>query len=256
MTVSANGNDLSAPLTPSQRGACWLIGILSSGGGVAAIFVKNNGAGAALMLLGGLVFLLMAVTGSSIKSLTFPGGGGVQFRSDAATGAKIRRAAEQVKDEPAVASQAIHQATVDALKAANVPDPEEKAKTLGRIWVELDDFVDELARYLDQKHVQFYSEYRRYFPRIVATAAGANYGLYVMASHQQNPQWVEWAISASRRVKPRPKPVLVLEVEPNEVVRAAASEKGVALMWRDAQGDWQNAPWQASTPEREDSPSI
>ncbi|MGH3407029.1 MAG: hypothetical protein ACRDRJ_31685 [Streptosporangiaceae bacterium] len=66
-------------LSTNARAASWVLGLAAVGGGVVVILVKNNGGGSAVFLLAGLAFLLMAVTGYRITSLTLPGGSGVTF---------------------------------------------------------------------------------------------------------------------------------------------------------------------------------
>jgi hypothetical protein len=216
-----------------------LLGGAASAGGTLAVFVKNNGTGAGVLLVVGFAFLLMAVTGRAITSVKLPGGGQVDLET-----VQLGEQAKQIAqaDDPIRAQELTEKLIADAGVVAKVPDPEAKARQVTAVWVELSRFVDDVAQDLSSKGVTYRFVSGERVPRIVATVDGTDYGLYIMASTQQSPRWVDWSVAASQKLTPTVKPVLVLEDPPISDVQAAANRQNVAVMWR-AGNQLSPAPW-------------
>ncbi len=82
-------------------------------------------------------------------------------------------------------------------------------------------------------------------PRLVVSAGETDYGLYVMAGHAEA-TWVTQAAEACSALaaeeRSQIKPVLALEHQPVERVRAAGEERAVRVVWLDEAG-LHDAPW-------------
>jgi hypothetical protein len=115
----------------------------------------------------------------------------------------------------------------------------ERRKELGDLLAR----VDRAARSEGHQVKRISGEQR---PRRLVSDSKANYGLYAMPGKYAKASWVSLAADACRALASEQSiqivPVLVLEREPSDQVRAEAEHLGVLVMWSDQVG-LHDAPW-------------